>query len=125
MLEDHNQYAPMLGMPALRAIIAEVIKRSFNNDVDPETEITITSGATEAIYAVIAAFITPGDEVIVFDPSYDSYNPVIRLNGGIPYISIYCIPIFPSIGIWYGRRSHSHQNDNHQHAAQSQRSYSS
>ncbi|HZB14115.1 MAG TPA: aminotransferase class I/II-fold pyridoxal phosphate-dependent enzyme, partial [Chryseolinea sp.] len=68
MLEDHNQYAPMLGMPALREIIAEVIKRSFNNDVDPETEITITSGATEAIYAVIAAFITPGDEVIVFDP---------------------------------------------------------
>ena len=84
MLEDHNQYAPMLGMPALRSIIADVIKRSFNNDVDPETEITMTSGATEAIYAVIAAFITPGDEVIVFDPSYDSYNPVIRLNGGIP-----------------------------------------
>jgi methionine transaminase len=84
MLEDHNQYAPMLGMPALRGVIAEVIKRSFHKDVDPETEITITSGATEAIYAVIAAFITPGDEVIVFDPSYDSYNPVIRLNGGIP-----------------------------------------
>jgi len=84
MLEDHNQYAPMLGMPALRSIIADVIKRSFNSDVNPETEITITSGATEAIYAVIAAFVTPGDEVIVFDPSYDSYNPVIRLNGGIP-----------------------------------------
>ena len=84
MLEDHNQYAPMLGMPVLRTRIAEVIKRSFNNDVDAETEITVTSGATEAIYAVIAAFITPGDEVIVFDPSYDSYNPVIRLNGGLP-----------------------------------------
>ena len=84
MLEDHNQYAPMLGMPALRAVIADVIKRSFNSVVDPETEITITSGATEAIYSVIAAFITPGDEVIVFDPSYDSYNPVIRLNGGTP-----------------------------------------
>jgi methionine aminotransferase len=84
MIEDHNQYAPMLGMPALRDVIAEVVKRSFNNRVDPETEITITSGATEAIYSVIAAFITPGDEVIVFDPSYDSYNPVIRLNGGIP-----------------------------------------
>lgn len=84
MLEGHNQYAPMLGMPALRDVIAEVVKRSFNNRVDPETEITITSGATEAIYSVIAAFITPGDEVIVFDPSYDSYNPVIRLNGGIP-----------------------------------------
>ncbi len=84
MLEDHNQYAPMLGVPVLRSIIADVIKRSFNSNVDPETEITVTSGATEAIYAVIAAFITPGDEVIVFDPSYDSYNPVIRLNGGIP-----------------------------------------
>jgi methionine aminotransferase len=84
MLEGNNQYAPMLGMPVLRDIIADVIKRSFNNTVDPEKEITITSGATEAIYAVIAAFITPGDEVIVFDPSYDSYNPVVRLNGGIP-----------------------------------------
>ena len=84
MLEGHNQYAPMLGMPALRSIISEVIQRSFNNVVDPETEITITSGATEAIYAAIAAFITPGDEVIVFDPSYDSYNPVVRLNGGTP-----------------------------------------
>ncbi|HEX6224373.1 MAG TPA: methionine aminotransferase [Chryseolinea sp.] len=84
MLEDHNQYAPMLGMPVLRQTIADVIKRSFNNALDPETEITITSGATEAIYAVIAAFINPGDEVIVFDPSYDSYNPVVRLNGGTP-----------------------------------------
>lgn len=84
MLEDHNQYAPMSGTPALRGIIADVIHRSFLNTVDPETDITITSGATEGIYAAIAAFITPGDEVIVFDPSYDSYNPAIRLNGGIP-----------------------------------------
>jgi methionine transaminase len=84
MLEDNNQYAPMLGMPGLRAVIADVIKRSFGKHVDPESEITITSGATEAIYSTIAAFITPGDEVIVFDPSYDSYNPAIRLNGGIP-----------------------------------------
>jgi methionine aminotransferase len=84
MLEDHNQYAPMPGTPVLRRVIADVIKRSFNAPVDPDTEITVTSGATEAIYAVIAAFITPGDEVIVFDPSYDSYNPVVRLNGGVP-----------------------------------------
>jgi methionine aminotransferase len=84
MLEDQNQYAPMPGTPALRNIIADVIHRSFSRQVDPETEITITSGATEAIYSVIAAFITPGDEVIVFDPSYDSYNPSIRLSGGIP-----------------------------------------
>ena len=74
MLEDQNQYAPMPGTPALRAVISDVIKRSFHTQADPETDITITSGATEAIYAVFAAFITPGDEVIVFDPSYDSYN---------------------------------------------------
>jgi len=81
---DHNQYAPMPGTPELRRAISEVILRSFGIRRDPENEITITSGATEAIYAVITAFIAPGDEVIVFDPSYDSYNPVIRLNGGIP-----------------------------------------
>jgi methionine transaminase len=84
MLEDYNQYAPMQGIPAFRNVIAKVIHESFNNPINPETEVTITSGATEGIYAVISAFITPGDEVIVFDPSYDSYNPVIRLNGGIP-----------------------------------------
>jgi methionine transaminase len=84
MLEDYNQYAPMQGVPVFRDVIAKVLHESFNNPINPETEITITSGATEAIYAVISAFITPGDEVIVFDPSYDSYNPVIRLNGGIP-----------------------------------------
>lgn len=84
MLEDNNQYAPMPGTQALRNSITDVINRSFKKDIDPETEITITSGATEAIYAVMTAFITPGDEVIVFDPSYDSYNPAIRLNGGIP-----------------------------------------
>ena len=84
MLEDQNQYAPMPGTSALRNIIADVIHGSFSRQVDPETEITITSGATEAIYSVIAAFITPGDEVIVFDPSYDSYNPSIRLSGGTP-----------------------------------------
>lgn len=84
MEADHNQYAPMPGTPELRRAISEVMMRSFGAQRNPENEITITSGATEAIYAVITAFIAPGDEVIVFDPSYDSYNPVIRLNGGIP-----------------------------------------
>lgn len=84
MKADHNQYAPMPGTPALRSAISEVMLRSFGIHRDPDTEITITSGATEAIYAVITAFVQPGDEVIVFDPSYDSYNPVIRLNGGVP-----------------------------------------
>jgi methionine aminotransferase len=84
MLEGHNQYAPMPGTPALRNSIAKVIQGSFGRTVDPETEITITSGATEATYSIIAALISAGDEVIIFDPSYDSYNPVVRLNGGVP-----------------------------------------
>ena len=65
MLEDYNQYAPMQGVPVFRDVIAKVLHESFNNPINPETEVTITSGATEGIYAVISAFITPGDEVIV------------------------------------------------------------
>jgi methionine transaminase len=84
MLEGHNQYAPMPGTPALRNSIAEVILKTYGRRVDPDTQITITSGATESTYSVIAALIAPGDEVIIFDPSYDSYNPAVRLNGGVP-----------------------------------------
>jgi methionine aminotransferase len=84
MKAGHNQYAPMPGSPALRNIITEVIFCTYNHKVNPETEITISAGATEALYASIAAFVHPGDEVIVFDPAYDSYNPAIRLNGGVP-----------------------------------------
>lgn len=84
MRAGHNQYAPMPGVPALRHVIAEVILKTYNYPVNPETEITISAGATEALYAAIAAFVHPGDEVIVFDPAYDSYNPAIRLNGGVP-----------------------------------------
>jgi methionine transaminase len=84
MLEGNNQYAPMPGVPSLRQIISEVVLNSYGHKTDPENEITITSGATEGIYATITAFIQPGDEVIIFDPSYDSYDPTIRLNGGTP-----------------------------------------
>ncbi len=84
MKEGHNQYAPMPGTPALRQAIAEVIGLTYNRAVDPDTGITITAGATEALYAAIAAFVHPGDEVILFDPAYDSYDPAIRLNGGVP-----------------------------------------
>ena len=84
MLEGHNQYAPMPGTPALRKSIAEVILKTYGRQVDPDTQITITSGATESTYSIIAALIAPGDEVIIFDPSYDSYNPAVRLNGGVP-----------------------------------------
>ncbi len=84
MLEGHNQYAPMPGVPALRNIIAEVISKTYSLAIDPETEITVTAGGTQALFSAIAALVCAGDEVIVFDPAYDSYNPAIRLNGGIP-----------------------------------------
>jgi methionine aminotransferase len=84
MQEGHNQYAPMPGVPALRQVIASVIESTYGRPVNPESEITVTAGGTEALYAAIAALVHPGDEVVVFDPAYDSYNPAIRLNGGVP-----------------------------------------
>ncbi|MEX2230734.1 MAG: methionine aminotransferase [Cyclobacteriaceae bacterium] len=84
MVKGHNQYATMPGVAALRQILAEVIGKTYNHKVSWETDITVTSGATEGIFACISAFISPGDEVILFDPAYDSYDPAIRLNGGIP-----------------------------------------
>ena len=80
----HNQYAPMPGVSALRKIIAQVVEQTYQRLTDFETEVTITAGGTEAIYSTITALIGPSDEVILFDPSYDCYNPAIRLNGGIP-----------------------------------------
>lgn len=82
--DGHNQYALMSGMKSLRDGISYVIKKIYKREVDPETEITITSGATEALYASITAVVSPGDEVIMFDPAYDSYEPAIKLNQGIP-----------------------------------------
>lgn len=84
MKDGHNQYAPMPGVPALRKAIADVVAKTYGRTTDFETEITVTAGGTEAIFATIAALIGAGDEVIVFDPAYDSYDPAIRLNGGIP-----------------------------------------
>ncbi|MFM7194113.1 MAG: methionine aminotransferase [Bacteroidota bacterium] len=84
MRDGHNQYGPMPGLMALRESIAEVVTTSHGRPVNPETEITITAGGTEGLYAAITAFIRPGDEVILFDPSFDTYAPSIRLNGGVP-----------------------------------------
>ena len=84
MKEGHNQYAPMPGTPALRSSIANVVQQTYSYQVDPESEITITAGGTEAIFAAITGLVGKGDEIIVFDPSYDCYNPAIRLNGGVP-----------------------------------------
>ncbi len=80
--EGHNQYAPMTGLPALRQQVATKIARSYRRQVNAETEITITPGATQAIFCAVQAVIRPGDEVIVFDPCYDSYEPSVELAGG-------------------------------------------
>lgn len=82
MLDGHNQYAPMPGVLALREAIAETIEKSYKLKISADTNITITSGATQAIHACVSAVVKPGDEVIIFDPAYDSYEPAIRLNGG-------------------------------------------
>lgn len=84
MRNGSNQYAPMQGMPLLREKIARKVKHCYGADYDPDTEITVTSGATEALFAAMAAVVRQGDEVIIFEPAYDAYAPVITLNGGIP-----------------------------------------
>ena len=80
--EGHNQYAPMEGVIELRVEIARKLKTSYAIEVDPQTEITVTCGATEALYDAIQAVVGPGDEAIIFDPAYDAYEPAIRLAGG-------------------------------------------
>jgi len=82
MQAGENQYAPMPGVLALREALAAKIKRLYGAEYDPVTELTITSGATEAIFDIISALVRPGDEVILFEPCYDAYVPVVRLNGG-------------------------------------------
>ncbi|WP_306581859.1 pyridoxal phosphate-dependent aminotransferase [Dokdonella sp.] len=82
MAQGRNQYAPMIGVPALREAIARKTERLYGRKVNADTEITVTSGATEALFAAIAAVVQAGDEVIVLDPCYDSYDPAITLCGG-------------------------------------------
>ncbi len=84
MKKGYNQYAPMPGIFSLREAIAEKIERLYGTRYDPDTEITITAGATQAIFTAIAAVIQKNDEVILFAPAYDSYAPSIEANGGIP-----------------------------------------
>jgi methionine transaminase len=89
MKKGMNQYAPMQGIMPLREIIAEKMQDLYGAKYNPEKEINITAGGTEAIYAAITAVINEGDEVIVFEPAYDCYVPAIELSGGIPiYIQL-------------------------------------
>lgn len=84
MKKGLNQYAPMAGLMRLREMIAEKTKKIYGASYDPETEITVTAGATQAIYTAISAMIHEGDEVIVFEPAYDCYTPAIEVCGGRP-----------------------------------------
>lgn len=79
-----NQYAPMAGLPMLREAIATDFHNRYGITLNPETEITVTPGATYGIYAAFTAILQPGDEVILFEPSYDSYIPNIEMNGAVP-----------------------------------------
>lgn len=84
MLDGKNQYPIMSGIPELREVISQKVEALYGRNYNPETEITITSGATEAIMSAVLATVTTGDEVIVIEPSYDCYGPAIALAGGIP-----------------------------------------
>jgi N-succinyldiaminopimelate aminotransferase len=89
-----NQYAPVQGEAVLRAAVAAHAARFYGQEVDPATEVSITSGVTEALHAAVFSFVDPGDEVIVFEPCYDSYVPCIRMAGGIPVAVTLRAPTF-------------------------------
>lgn len=82
MNTGYNQYAPMAGNLELRLAIANKYIELYNSAYDPEKEITVTAGATQAIYTIISAFVRQDDEVIIFKPAYDCYQPAIEVNGG-------------------------------------------
>jgi len=83
MRDGHNQYAPMAGVLSLREEIAKKVEKLYGGKYDPVTEITITSGGTQAVFTAISAVINPNDEVIVFEPAFDCYAPAIKLMGGV------------------------------------------
>lgn len=87
MKNGYNQYAPMQGILALRERLSEKIETLYGANYNPENEITITAGATQAIFTAITAFVDKGDEVIVFKPAFDCYEPAIEVNGGV---AIFC-----------------------------------
>ena len=89
MREGFNQYAPMPGVVGLREALSTKIERLYGRRYDPVTEITVTTGATEALFVALTAFVHPGDEVLMFQPAYDSYPPAVILSGGKPvYVTL-------------------------------------
>ncbi|MGE3847169.1 MAG: methionine aminotransferase [Gammaproteobacteria bacterium] len=91
-LNGYNQYAPLAGIAPLRAQIAAKLERFYDHRIDPDTQVTVTPGATEAIFCAVHAVVRPGDEVIMFDPVYDSYDPAVRLAGGVPVHLVLAAP---------------------------------
>ncbi|GAA4434470.1 methionine-oxo-acid transaminase [Pontibacter saemangeumensis] len=94
MLQGFNQYAPMAGVPKLRENISLKTEKLYGYLPDADTEVTVTSGATEALNAAITAVVKTGDEVLLLEPCYDSYAPVIRLCGGVPVYVPLALPDF-------------------------------
>ncbi|WP_315710179.1 methionine aminotransferase [Brenneria uluponensis] len=94
MEQGHNQYAPMSGLVSLKDIVAEKVKRLYGQTYDAGSEITITASASEGLYASISALVHPGDEVIYFEPSFDSYAPIVRLQGATPVALKLSVPSF-------------------------------
>ena len=86
MKGGNNQYVHMNGLPSLRQTLAEKVAELYTTTIDPDTEITITPGGTYAIYTALTTVLQPGDEVIVFEPAYDSYIPNIEINGAVPVL---------------------------------------
>ncbi len=96
MQDGNNQYAPMIGIPALRNALAKKVDKLYNTSIHPDTEITITPGGTYAIYTALTTILQPLDEVIVLEPAYDSYIPNIEMNGA----KAICVPLrFPTYSI--------------------------
>lgn len=80
--ENVHQYAPMAGLPSLLEGIAQMVHRVYNREINPSTEILVTSGATQGIFTTLQALVHPGDEVVILDPAYDCYSPAVHLAGG-------------------------------------------
>ncbi|EHI54076.1 putative aminotransferase [Aeromonas salmonicida subsp. salmonicida 01-B526] len=94
MLAGENQYAPMTGLPALREQLAAKIATSYGHHYDAGEEVTITASASEALFCAITALVHPGDEVIMFEPAFDSYRPMIQLQGATPVVIALKAPYF-------------------------------
>jgi N-succinyldiaminopimelate aminotransferase len=84
LIDGPNQYPPMLGLPELRQAVAEANKRFYGLDIDPQSQVMVTSGATEALADCMVALVEPGDEVVLIEPLYDCYLPMVKQAGGVP-----------------------------------------